>query len=124
VEFGFEPTEKNFEKYIKPWNTSGLNYYAEELPHWLGRIYKVYYCASCRNEIANQKDGCLYISKSHGRDECTLCGAELDKYGYIPYIIGYRIIKHKEVSNADFLFGIFTVLSENDYVTAINSFLS
>lgn len=124
IRFGFTPNEENFKKYIEPWNIDGLNYYPEWMPHKLGKTYQVYLCAACRNEIANGLEGQTHIVKSgYNTKACEYCEAELDKYGYSPYIIGYRILKGKKVSNAEFQFGVFSALSEDGYVTAINCFL-
>jgi hypothetical protein len=123
IRFGFVPNEENYKKYIEPWSTDGLSYYPEMMPHRLGKIYQVYLCAACRNEIANGLEGQTHIKGDYNFKVCDFCGANLDKYGYSPYIICYRILKDKKVSDAEFQFGVFSALSEDGYVTAINCFL-
>ena len=79
VGFGFAESEGNYNRYIKPWyhQENLLLHYPLRLAHLfrhLGTSYRIFYCASCRNAIANDLGD---RSGATEEGECKFCGANL-----------------------------------------------
>jgi hypothetical protein len=126
VRFGFEPSEENYKKYLEPWNPSGLRFFHDKLPKDLGMTYRIFHCASCRNEVGDDINGWTHTEKSSNSRSCAFCGASLDMNNFAnpyPTFIDYGMKRGKNVSEAAYNIGLYTALSEDSYVEAINAFL-
>jgi len=126
VEFGFEETEKNYDRYIKPWEANArVRHYPSQLARNygdLGRSSRLFHCRNCRNLVSDDSKGNFGITSTH---VCKYCGANLkvDFREPYPFIMGLDFKWHDSTPQWRRFFAFCGALSEAGYVVLKNHFL-
>jgi len=126
VEFGFEETEDNHTRFIKPWGPElRLSHYPLRLAHHfsdLGKSYREFYCASCRNLVADDIHGKTGITSTNS---CKHCGATLeqDHLNPYPFIVTHRFEISESTPKWQIFFMYCHALSQSGYFELKNFFL-
>lgn len=126
VEFGFEETEENYNRFIKPWGPDQrLSHYPVRLAHHyshIGTSYRKFYCASCRNFVADDVQGTIGVTD---KGTCKYCGANLDRgfQNSFPFIVQHAFKKHDSTPDWQMFFAYCHALSQQGYAELKGFFL-
>lgn len=126
VRFGFEESEENYNRYVQPWHNGGhLLHYPTRLAELfsdLGTSYRVFYCASCHNVVADDQKGKIGMTD---RDVCKFCGANLkaSSYNPRPFFVHNPFRPHDSTPEWKMFFAICNCLSRAGYNRLKTSFL-
>jgi hypothetical protein len=123
-QFGFKPTDENFEKFITPWyHEETYRFHSQYIPEHLVVNYRVFYCAQCGNRVEDDREGSLNIDSE---SLCKACGQRLKKsaYSFIDTVF-YKTAqaKREDVTNAEYTFACFQAATESGFVSLRSSFL-
>lgn len=101
LKFGFDETEHNYNRFIKPWyHNERLTHYPQRIARlsseW-GKSYRIFYCRACMNQVANDITGPTGIEGDGRHKTCKFCGVELQQ-GFNeppPYVVIHGFEPHE-----------------------------